>query len=333
MTGEASPGYLPYPQVVKDVHRIMQKEPHNDMPKIIMVGRSPLERIYSSYRYNYVHPTLEFLRLGRHAGVPKDLSNGEYQLYLFSLEDFVRSELAQLKKCLTWVDQDHKVHEGFGVNRTLDRWYKQTEFRDVLIERNQNSSSNADVPPALIDLDGVCYGDKVSSTVLRTQWAQLQTEFPEKLIVDQNLHLTQAMIGRSLYSLPLEWWYLKFDSKDIFFVCTEELRNPETIQELALNLGLPWYNFSQVIAEGAYNVGGHRGYDKATSWEELQAEKNGTMINTASQIQNKQSEAKESETSATNGIPLPPDLYEELLEFLKPFNERLFQLTGKRCHW
>ncbi|KAG7349344.1 sulfotransferase [Nitzschia inconspicua] len=318
MTGEASPGYLPYPQVAKDVRRIMKQQPHHDLPKIIMVGRSPLERMYSSYRYNYVYPTLEYLRKGRHHGIPKDLSDEEYEPYLFSLEDFVRSELAQLKLCLNWVDRNNEFHKGFGAQMTFDQWNNQAEFRDALMKRNQNSSDAKDGPP-LIDLDGSCYGSKVSSTVLRPQWAELQTQNTEKVIVDQNLHLTQAMIGRSLYTFPLEWWYLVFDQTDIFFVCTEELSNPETMRELALNLGLPSYNFSQVVDEGAYNVGGHRGYDKATSWEELQAERGGATMDAAK--------------NQTNGIPITPSLYEELQEFVRPYNERLFQLTGKRCQW
>jgi hypothetical protein len=334
MTGEASPGYLPYPQVVKDVFRVMNQPPYHDQPKIIMIGRSPLERMYSSYRYNYVYPTLEYLRTGKHRGVPKDLIDAAYQPYLFSLESFVRTELAQLKACLTWVDHNNIVQFGFGANKTLERWYKQPEFRDALLQRNQNTSNTVPLRQ-LIDLDAICYGAKVNSTVLRRQWAEMQTQEPNKVIVDKNLHLTQAMIGRGLYTFPLEWWYLVFDPSDIFFVCTEELSDPDILQELALNLGLPSYNFTQVVSEGAYNVGAHRGYDKATTWEELKAERDCVSSNCSSvESGNGKSESKVSEqSSTTSGIPIPLDLYQELHDFVRPYNERLFELTGKACKW
>jgi hypothetical protein len=44
MTGEASPGYLPYPKVVRQI----SKSPIE--PKLITVGRNPIDRIWSSYK-------------------------------------------------------------------------------------------------------------------------------------------------------------------------------------------------------------------------------------------------------------------------------------------
>ena len=104
----------------------------------------------------------------------------------------------------------------------------------------------------------------------------------------------------------------------MFFICTEELNNATALLNLARQLGLPDYDFEKVIAEGAFNVGGHRGYDKATSWEEIASEKSQS---------NNTTEKEEEE------IPLSDSLKAELLEFLKPFNERLFELVGKRCDW
>ncbi|OEU17032.1 hypothetical protein FRACYDRAFT_269179 [Fragilariopsis cylindrus CCMP1102] len=165
----------------------------------------------------------------------------------------------------------------------------------------------------------------------------MQMEQPNKVLLDKNLHLTQALIGRSLYVFPLEWWYINFKQDgDITFVCTEELTNPETMNDIAGRLGLPKYDgFDAVVGEGAYNVGGHRGYDTATSWDEIQQ-----------QQQQQQDEKEEGSSSSStqgttiannnnnnNGIPLPDDLYQELKDFIDPLNERLFALTGKRCNW
>lgn len=108
----------------------------------------------------------------------------------------------------------------------------------------------------------------------------------------------------------------------MFFICTEELNNATVLLNLARQLGLPDYDFEKVIAEGAFNVGGHRGYDKATSWEEIASEKKSPSSN-----------ATTTEKKEEDEIPLSDSLKAELLEFLKPFNERLFELVGKRCDW
>ena len=118
------------------------------------------------------------------------------------------------------------------------------------------------------------------------------------------------------------------------FVCTEDLNKVDTLNDLTAKLGLPKYDgFDQVLNEGAYNVGGHRGYDKATTWEELELEK-ATIVEKVDAFKDgdKQTTTTAS-TSMTNGIPLPDDLYLELKDFIDPMNERLFALTGKRCDW
>jgi len=122
------------------------------------------------------------------------------------------------------------------------------------------------------------------------------------------LQLKQSLIGRSLYALPLEWWYAGFDREDIYFVCTEEMSDlsGEPMNQLALFLGLPRHNFSESIAKGPYNAGGHTGYDKEVSWDAVNTTKQGN---------------------------LPADLRRELVEFFRPYNERLFQLTGRTCSW
>lgn len=164
--------------------------------------------------------------------------------------------------------------------------------------------------PPLIDLDQVCYGNQVNKTVLRQQWASLQMENPLKYIPSRQAFLIQSLIGRSLYTLPLEWYYIKFDKNDLIFMCTEDLNNATALLELSRQLGLPDYDFTDTISQGAFNVGGHRGYDEATNWTEVQEE-------------------KVDETD----IPLSDELRQELEEFLEPLNERLFALVGKRCDW
>jgi len=116
------------------------------------------------------------------------------------------------------------------------------------------------------------------------------------------------LIGRSLYVLPLEWWYAFFPRDDIYFVCTEELSDfsGESMTDVGMFLGLPRYNFSETVRQGPYNVGGHRGYDEKMPWGSVDVSKKGH---------------------------LPDDLKRELLDFIRPYNERLFELIGKRCDW
>jgi len=376
MTGEASPGYLPYPDVAKNAYRAWKgtlsengagegshgrplvsflMNPYHKSwvpevpPRIIAVGREPFDRILSSYKYNYVVPTIEFLRTYGHpniqavkksshknedgvgeSGFQLHRKDDEYYLpYLFSLEDFVRAELKQLRRCLY----------DFGPEKTYTKWHRDSFYKRVIKLRNgsnrTSSNNNNTLLQPLIDLDGICYGTTINKTVYREQWVEMQMNNPDKVLLNKNLHLTQAFIGRSLYVFPLDWWYLNFKPEgeigdSISFVCTEDLSNPDTLKNLTVELGLPKYDgFDAVLAEGAYNVGGHRGYDTATSWEEIEQEygsqnesDKGNDIGLA-----------ESGASVTNGYPLSEDLYEELKEFIKPLNERLFALVGKRCNW
>jgi hypothetical protein len=371
VAGEASPGYMPYPDVARNAYmswkgnntsngagvgsdnqplrQFLARNSHESMipevpPRIIAIGREPLDRIYSSYKYNYVVPTIESLRTRGHPRLSKSDGFKRYQKdddyykpYLFTLEDFVRAELKQLRGCLF----------DWGPQKTYDRWKSDAIYDKALKVRNgsnnnfggdsdQKNNTSSLMPPPLIDLDGVCYGKTVSRDVYREQWQEMQTGDSKKVLLNKNLHLTQAFIGRSLYTFPLEWWYLLFrpDPSDestentITFVCTEDVAKPDTLHDLTSRLGLPRHEgFDEILAEGAYNVGGHRGYDKATSWEEIELEQ-----------QPKSSSADSDEPTSgkepmTNGLPLPEDLYKELKEFIDPMNERLFALTGKRCDW
>ena len=116
MTGEASPGYLPYPQVVNNI----AKSPIE--AKLITLGRKPIDRIWSSYKYNYIYPALDDLRSkrivsGRSPDIPSGFSDDYYkENHIFSLEEMVRAELDQLKNCLS----------DFGIDKTRDAWYSKT---------------------------------------------------------------------------------------------------------------------------------------------------------------------------------------------------------------
>ena len=418
VTGEASPGYLPYPDVARDAYKTWKGSASDGAgmasigkplsqflaspsykwmvpevsPRIIALGREPVDRIYSSYKYNYVVPTIESLRTRGHPRIPTATKKqslfvkkkrgvdkeGEFQLnreddeyylpYLFTLEEFVRAELKQLRGCL----------DDWGPRETYNKWHRDAAYKDALQLRNpkdkngknSDSSNSTLTAPPLIDLDGICYGKTVSPTVYRKQWTEMQTNNPKKVLLNKNLHLTQAMIGRSLYVFPLEWWYVNFrpdpedaSTKDsITFVCTEDLNKADTLNHLTSVLGLPKHDgFDDILGEGAYNVGGHRGYDTATSWEDLELEhedddsgNNNDNIDSNSNSDNNASDEEDagslSATAAdaateattiqtttivpmTNGVPLPEDLYRELEEFINPINERLFALTGNRCDW
>jgi hypothetical protein len=39
----------------------------------------------------------------------------------------------------------------------------------------------------------------------------------------QNAHLWRQLVGRSLYSTYLEWWYDAFSATDVLLVCLEDL--------------------------------------------------------------------------------------------------------------
>lgn len=294
MTGEASPGYLPYPGVVDRLRKVMPGS------RMIAVGRNPLERAYSSYRYNYVTPTIEEMSKGRHRdGIAPNQPDEYYHKFLFSFEDMLRAELINLKACLA---PGGSAETGARETYSPLSWVKR--------EMNRRNSTGS---PPLVDLDGFCYGEPINRTVIRAQWADMIAQHPEKVITASNAHLTQALLGRSLYALPLEWWYAVFPKNDIYFMCTEELSalNGEPMSRVASFLGLPHFNFSVIVQGGSYNVGEHRGYDEEVSWQEV----------------------KKLDSLRSADSSLPEDFRREVLEFIRPFNERLFGLTGRRCNW
>jgi len=270
-------------------------------PKILVVGREPVDRAYSSYRYNYVDPSIQKMRSGRVKGIKGGETDDFYKTKLFTFEEMVQAELVVLRECL--------AVNGSGVvgakEKYEKKWARTFQYREA-----------HEMPP-LVDLDGFCYGGKVSSSVPRRQWTNLVTQYPDKLINVQNLHLVQSLVGRGLYVLPLEWWYATFPKEYIHFVCTEELSDVSGtgMSKVGDFLGLPSYNFSSVVEKGAYNVGGHKGYDKEVSWDAIHEQ------------------SGETGNSAGKAIPLSDEVGKELQAFLDPLNERLFNIIGRRCDW
>jgi hypothetical protein len=275
-------------------------------PKIIVVGREPIDRAYSSYRYNYVTPTLEMMRKGRARNIEAGQNDEYYDRYLFSFEDMMRAELDRLRSCLSPVN-------GSAVLEAHKKW-------GSLFRAEYERRERLQLDP-LVDLDGFCYGNAESgSRIIRPQWKELMEKYPEKVIGKSNtVHLTQSFIGRGLYALPLEWWYATFDPTQIYFVCTEELSDMsgEPMNLVTQFLGLKAYNFTEIVSSGAYNVGGHRGYDNAVAWSTVKEERNPDGNN----------------KPTSRPIPLSKEFREELEDFIRPFNDRLFKLVGRRCDW
>ena len=318
MTGEASPGYLPYPDVVA----LAQKRLPG--PKIILAARDPLDRAWSSYRYNYVVPALDWAMKGRlrEKGIPKGMTEDYYrENHLFSFEDMLKAELKVLRECFE--------PGGRGEMKAKERFGKMSWAIDEFQRRKEQG-----LPP-LIDLDEHCYGSKVKHLIPRRQWTDLIEANPDKIINLPNLHLVQSFIGRSLYVLPLEWWYIAYPAKDIYLVCNEEMRDntADMLNHLTSWLGLPEFDFSEVVSQGMFNVGGNRRYDLATPWEEVDQEaanvENAGTEDEAHQKEDEHDLLEEREEI----IPISDELRQELLEFVRPFNERLFTLTGQRCSW
>ena len=85
-----------------------------------------------------------------------------------------------------------------------------------------NNNNLASLDP-LIDLNATCFSNTVfSKQVLRLQWKEIKQRHTEKIISNQNIFLTQAMIGQSLYIFQLKWWYMQFDPSNIMFFCTKD---------------------------------------------------------------------------------------------------------------
>ena len=340
MTGEASPGYMPYPSVIRLLVQRMSAttqpkkstdglEAYRDsvqsLPKIIAVVRDPIERAVSSYKYNYVTPALNVLKRGLGVTalgepIPARKSEQFYKNnYLYTFEELASAELLTLKKCLQPGGKAERyTYENFGKSKGMF-------FYNTFLSRTNRSLA----PLVHIDGYGACYESTKSQSVPRKQWMELARRNPNKTLDLPDLQLVQSIVGRGIYVLPLEWWYEVFASASekkgdwIYTVCTEEMGDTpaKAIADVARFLGLPAFDFRNVTGIGRYNVDGHTGYDTASAVDE-ESDGNEELIETSP-----------TNSSLTDLTSISDRLMSELMEFYRPYNERLFELIGKRCAW
>ena len=132
----------------------------------------------------------------------------------------------------------------------------------------------------------------------------------------------------------------------IHVVCTEDMANtPETTMESITNfLGLPAFDFENVTEVGRYNVGGHRGYDTITKSHEEDDEDITKVVQSTDDQESSDIKPEErlleevvgedeTPNKVDNLLVISDALRNELQHFYRPYNERLFQLIGKRCPW
>ena len=152
-----------------------------------------------------------------------------------------------------------------------------------------------------------------------------------------NEHLWRQMVARSTYAPYLEHWYRQFPASAIRVVCLEAdldvqsaagntageaalerggRRVAAAVGEIAHFLGLAPFDFTSTVAKGRYNAGGHKAhYEHATKW---------TL--------NGQSTAEAA--AFPSAAAIPAEGRRLIGEFTRPFNDRLFELSGRRCaHW
>lgn len=144
------------------------------------------------------------------------------------------------------------------------------------------------------------------------QWVHLNTTHPQKLqylLQMPNIHLIQSLLGRGLYVMSLNLWYDIFSNKNnIYTICLEDLSvSTKAMENVTAFLGLPFFDYTEIIKTGRYNVRGNEGFDTVSSFP--------------------------STKDGDKDFFLSPSLLQELIDFYNPYNEQLFRLIGKKCSW
>jgi len=258
ITGEAFPGYLPYPNVAPEVRRLLGA----DGPRIIVSVREPLSRAYSSYKYNYQRMGLKILR--ERDEIPR---TDEFykENYLFTFEEMIRAELEYLKECL--------APGGKAEILTFQKYGQRT-----------TQFTNSSIPSYnLIDVEQ-CYApstdNETSSPHEGYHLSKLMERSPEKIIdIPQTNHLIRSMLARGMYILSMDWWYATFEKSNIHVVCLEELsRSRKAMDDVTKFLGLPEFDFTSIISKERYNVGGNEGFTSLTRTDEVIKKKRDNKI-------------------------------------------------------
>ena len=255
----------------------------------LIITISNCNRAWSSYNYNYYIPGLKKLKeMPEHAHQSDEYLTSRY---LYSFEDMIRAEINMLNECM----KPGGVAETEGLKQSY--W-----ANSMMISRHQRG-----LPP-MVDIINGCYGTDERRAL---QWGPLRAQNPDGLLDLPNVHRWEGMLGRGLYAVQAEWWYTAYPNDDIHMICSNEMKadTVNVLNSVTEFLGLPEFEYSDVVSQGMYNVRGHEGYDKLTSWD---------------------SEKKEKTEDA---IPLSDVFREELNAYVNIHNERLFSLVGKRCSW
>ena len=207
--------------------------------KLIVLVRHPLERAWSSYKYNYLEGY--------------DPSKGPPVPFF----DFLSSELEYLKGPCLAGDSGKSSIAAFAA-------------------AGSNYGGAARGRPQFNVVQG-CY-EYPAAAAERTSltfpgWSKLLTADPRANANAKNSYLHSAMIGRSLYSYQIAWYAASFAPESILVVCTERLKEnaAETMGEIGDFLGLPAgeADWESITAVGMFNVGGDKeGFTEATGWEE-----------------------------------------------------------------
>ena len=272
--------------------RVFSKLPQ---ARILVVVRDPASRAFSSYNYNYV-----------------SLANA----HALPFTDIVRAEIRFLQRCISdFAARAGGADEPIDFSRDCFRNGKDAYFQMSLTEETKH----------------VAAGGLTSRSAAR-----------HPAIPRANEHLWRQMVARSTYAPYLEHWYRQFPASAIRVVCLEAdldvqsaageaageaangasgeaalerggRRVAAAVGEIAHFLGLAPFDFTSTVAKGRYNAGGHKAhYEHATKWA-----LEGQTTTEAADLR-----------SAT---AIPAEGRRLIGDFTRPFNERLFELSGRRC--